>query len=170
MALTRERKKEIIKDLESKIDDQKVMVFTEFKGSKNKDLLELRRQLKENDSSLMVAKKTLMKLVFDKKGINLDYENLKGEVAITFGFADEIMPAKTIFNFSKKNETVKIIGGVLENEFKTSSQIEELAKLPSREELLARFTGAINAPVSGFVNVLQGNIKGLVTILSKIKK
>ncbi len=170
MALTKERKKEIIDNLDQKVNDQKVMVFAGFKGSKNKDLLELRRELKNNDSSLVVAKKTLMKIAFDKNKLNLDYDKLEGEIAVVFGFKDEVVPAKTIFNFSKKNQTVNIMGGFLNGEFKDSKDIIELAKLPSKQEILSRLVGTIQAPVSGFANVLQGNIKGLVYLLSNIKK
>jgi large subunit ribosomal protein L10 len=170
MALTKERKKEIIDSLEQKCNDQKVMIFAGFKGSKNKDLLELRRELKSNDSCLMVAKKTLMKIAFSKNKFNLDYDKLDGEIAVVFGFQDEVIPAKTIFNFSKKNKTINIIGGVLDGEFKESADIIELAKLPSKQEILAKLVGTIQAPVSGFANVLQGNIKGLVYLLSNIKK
>ncbi len=169
MALTKERKKEIIKELDQKMDDQKVVIFTGFKGSKNKDLSELRRELKGFDSSLTVAKKTLMKLVFEKKGLEVDYGKLEGEVAVVFGFQDEIMPAKTLLNFSKKNPNIKIIGGILEGDFKNSEEIINLAKLPSREEILARLVGTVQSPMTGFVSVLEGNIKGLINVLSKIK-
>ncbi len=170
MALTKQKKEKVVKDLDQKINDQKVIVFTNFKGLKNKDLLQLRKDLKESESSLMVTKKTLMKIAFDKNKLNIDYDKLEGEIAVVFGFQDQVMPAKTIFNFSKKNSAVKIAGGILEGEFKTNLDIIELAKLPSREEILAKFVGTVQAPISGFTNVLQGNIKGLVYLLSNIKK
>ena len=170
MAITKERKKEIINDLGKKAENQKVMIFTGFKGLKNKDLLELRKELKNNDSCLMVVKKTLIKLAFDEKKLNIDYGKLEGEAAIIFGFQDQVIPAKTVFNFSQKNPAIKIIGGMLDGEFKNESDIIELAKLPSMQEIRAKFVGTVQAPISGFINVLQGNIKGLVYILSNIKK
>ncbi len=105
-----------------------------------------------------------------RKNLNIDYNNLEGEIAIVFGFQDQIIPAKTVFNFSKKNPAIKMIGGIIEGEFKNESEITELAKLPSMQEIRARFAGTVQAPITGFVNALQGNIKGLIYILSNIKK
>ena len=73
------------------------------------------------------------------------------------------------YNFSLKNENLKILGGFLENQLRNMEEIIILAKIPSKQELLAKFIGSIKAPMSGFVNVLQGNIKGLVYVLSQIK-
>ncbi len=170
MALTKQKKKEILEDLNQKINEQKIIVFLNFKGSKNKDFSELRKQLKNNESSLMVAKKTLMKMAFDENKLNVDYDKLEGEIALVFGYQDQVMPAKTVFNFSKKNPAIKITGGLLEKEFKSDQEIIELAKLPSRQEILAKLVGTVQAPVSGFVNVLQGNIKGLINVLSEKAK
>ena len=71
--------------------------------------------------------------------------------------------------FSEKNENLKILGGFLENEFRSREEVVVLAKIPSKQELLAKVIGSIKAPISGFANVLQGNIKGLVYLLSNIK-
>ncbi len=169
MALKKEKKQQIIQDLSQNIDNQKIMIFTGFKGIKNKDLLDLRNSLKSASANLVVAKKTLMQLSFDRKKINIDKEVLKNEAAVIFGFQDQIEPARIIFDFSKKNPELKIIGGVLDNVFREAEDIIELAKIPSKQELLAKFVGTIQAPVTGFASVLQGNIKGLLTVLSKIK-
>ena len=83
------------------------------------------------------------------------------------------MPAKTAYEFSQDKGNLQLLGGYIEskkNEFLNSIQLIELAKLPTREELLAKITGSLAAPLSGTVNVLQGNIKGLVYALSAIKK
>ncbi len=169
MALTKEKKQKTIEVLEQKIDEQKIMIFAEFKNIKNKDLLGLRKDLKLKSSGLMIAKKTLANLAFKKKKLEIDTDVFEGETAIVFGFEDEITSAKTTFDFSKNNPNFKILGGFLEGEFRSSADIIELAKIPSREEILGRFVGAINSPVSGFVGVLNGNVKGLITVLSKIK-
>ncbi len=169
MALTKEKKQKIVEELSQNIDNQKIIIFTSFKGVKNKDLSVLRKELKPFLSNLTVAKKTLMKLSFEKKGLNVDYDALKDEAAVIFGFKDEIAPAKTVFEFSKKNPEIRIIGGVLGGSFRSAEDIIELAKIPSREELLTRLVGTIQSPISGFANALQGNIKGLINVLSKVK-
>ncbi len=174
MALTRQQKEKITEDLKEKIDKQKTIIFVGFKNLKTKDIFDLKKRLKEINSLFVVAKKTLIDLAFKEKNIKLDKEKLDGEIAIVFGFEDPILPAKTTYKFSRENENLKILGGyVTENqksEFLESSQIIELAKIPTKEELLGRLISSINSPISGLVNVLQGNIKGLIYALSAIKK
>jgi large subunit ribosomal protein L10 len=169
MALTKEQKKNIVKELNENIANQKAMVFVSVKGLKASELFDLRNQLKESDCLISVIKKTLLSIAFKENKIEIDEESLAGQVALVFGFKDEITPAKISYQFSLKNENLEILGGFIENEFKTVEEIITLAKTPSKEELLARIIGSIKAPISGFANVLQGNIKGLVYVLTQIK-
>ncbi|MBZ1356231.1 MAG: 50S ribosomal protein L10 [Candidatus Nealsonbacteria bacterium] len=169
MPLTKKRKEEIIKDLEEKIDRQKAAVFINFKGLKAGDFVGLRSELKSKDSNITVAKKSLANIAFKNKGIEIDLSNIKDELGIVFGFVDEIIPAKVIHNLSNSKPEIKIIGGIIEKELRTGEDMVALAKLPSREEILVRVVRGIQAPVSGFVNVLQGNIRGLVYALGAIR-
>ena len=170
MALTKEQKQNIIKDLKESIDKQKSMVFVSVKGLKAVDLLELRNKLKESNCRLLVAKKTLIDIAFKDSKVEVDTKELDGQVALVFGFKDEVLPAKTSYEFSKKNENLKILGGFLEDKFREVNEIITLAKIPSREELLAKVVGSISAPISGFTNVLHGNLRNLVYVLKEIKK
>jgi len=169
MPLNKEQKKNIVKELKDNIAKQKAVVFVSVKGLKASELFDLRKQLKESNCLLSVAKKTLLKIAFKENKIELNEKELEGQIALIFGFKDEIAPAKTAYNFSLKNENLKILGGFLENQLRNMEEIIILAKIPSKQELLAKFIGSIKAPMSGFVNVLQGNIKGLVYVLSQIK-
>jgi len=169
MPLTREKKEEVVKDLQEKITNQKVAVFVNFKGMKTDDFLKLRSNLRKNDSTFVITKKTLADIAFKNQDIEVKTCDFDGELGIVFGFTDEITPAKVVFDFSKSQPNLKIIGGVLEGQLRSGDDMIELAKLPSREELLGRLVGTIQAPISGFINVLQGNIKGLVYVFSAIK-
>jgi len=170
MAIKKQKKKEIIKNIEDNVVKQKTAVFVAFKGIKAKNLFILRELLKKENCLLEVVKKTLLNIALKEKNIDFDKKNFQGEIALIFGFGDEVMPAKTTYQFSLKNESIKILGGIFNNKFVEKEQIITLAKLPQRAELLAKVVGTINAPVSSFVNVLQGNLRGLVYILSNIKK
>jgi len=170
MALTRERKQKIIEDLKEKIAEQEAMVFVAVEGVKAKQLFDLRERLKAVDCLLTVAKKTLLDRVFKEKKFDFNIKKLEGQIGLIFGFKDKITAAKIAYKFGLGNKNLKILGGLFENEFREAEEIITLAKLPSREELLARIIGSISAPVSNFVNVLQGNIKGLICALSAIKK
>lgn len=169
MALSKEQKKNIVKQLKENIAEHQVMVFVSVKGLKASELFELRKQLRESDCLLSVVKKTLLAIAFKETKIEIDEKELDGQVALIFGFKDQVMPAKTAYQFSLKNNNLKILGGFLEDKFKNAEDIIALAKIPSKQELLARIIGSIRAPISGLANVLQGNIKGLVYVLTQIK-
>jgi len=169
MALTKEKKQKVIEKLKENIAQQKSMVFVATEGLKAKELFDLRKKLKAADCLLIVAKKTLLDVAFKEKKIGIDPEKLAGQVASVFGFKDEISSAKIPYDFSLENKNLKILGGFYENKFRDAEEVITLAKIPSRKELLAGLVGSISAPISGFVNVLQANIKGLIYILKQDK-
>lgn len=165
----REKKKEIVKELETKIQRQKLVVFFDFSGIKTKELSALRKELKETDNELKITKKSLAQIAFSNSGFNVDFKKIKAQLALVFGFKDEILPAKIIWQFSEKNPNLKILGGIFQKEVIGSDKILELAKLPTREEILARLIGSISSPISNFVEVLRGNLRNLISVLSQIK-
>ena len=176
MPKTKEQKKKIVEQLKENIAKQKAMVFVAIEGLGSKDLFDLRKRLKKADCLLQVVKKTMLKIAFEQSKIKTEAcpvsgkgAKLQGQVALIFGFGDEIAPAKTSYNFSKEKENLKILAGFFENEFRDAEQIIALAQIPSKEELLAKVVWSISAPISGFIRVLQGNIKGLITVLAKAK-
>jgi len=162
MALTKSQKQKIVEDLKEKIARQKAMIFVDFTGLKVKDLSNLRKKLRTADNEIKVVKKTLLGSAFRERDFKIDIEKLKGELAIVFGFKDGLSLAKMIYQFAEANPNLKILGGFFEKKFREAEEIITLAQLPTREELLAKLVGTIFAPVSNFVNVLQGNIKGLL--------
>jgi len=169
MALTKAQKQKILKDLKEKIAKQKAIIFIDFSGLKVKDLSGLRRKLKAADCQLKVAKKTLMGIAFKGAKIEVEAKKLPGEVALVFGYKDPISPAKIVYQFAAMNPSLKILGGFFENKFRELEEIITLAQLPTREELLVRLVGSIQAPVSNFVRILEANIKGLIYVLTKVK-
>ncbi|HQB84924.1 MAG: 50S ribosomal protein L10 [Parcubacteria group bacterium ADurb.Bin247] len=169
MPLTKEKKQEIVKDLDEKIKKQKAMIFVNFKGLKMDEISKLRSELRKSDAGFTVFKKTLMNIAFKNNQIDVDAKELKEEVGVVFGFSDPISPAKIAYNFSKDNPNLKIVSGFMDGSVISEEQVLELAKLPSREELLGKLVGTIQAPISGFVAVLEGNIKGLIYTLKQVK-
>ncbi len=169
MPLTKAQKQKILENLTEKIAKQKAMVFVDFTGLKVKDFSNLRKKIKVAGSEIKITKKTLLGLAFKKSGLAIEPKKLKGEIALVFGYKDEVSPAKIVYQFSQGNKNLKILGSFIESQkLLDIEQTIELAKLPSKEELLARLVGSIASPISGFVNVLQGNIKGLIYALSAI--
>lgn len=172
MPKTRGQKKAISASIDQKIKASKSIVFTSFNGLTVSKAEDLRSKLKAENSEYLVAKKTLLKLALAENNINdVDAKGLDGKVAVVFGYQDEVTPAKIVDEFMKTNDgTVTINGGILENRFISREQVVALAKLPSKLELLSKLVGTINAPVSGFVNVLAGNLRGFVTVLKAIEE
>jgi large subunit ribosomal protein L10 len=170
MAISREKKRKILEELKEKIGRQKIMIFIDFTGVKSKDLFSLRKKLKETGNEIKVAKKTLINLALKEKDLNvIDVRKILGEVAVIFGMKDEISSAKIVYEFLKENKNLKILGGILEKKFILPEKIEELAKLPTKEELLAKLVSELSAPISNFVYILKSIPQSLVFVLSQIQ-
>jgi len=170
MAISREKKKKILDQLKEKITKQKIIIFVDFTGVKSKDLFALRGKISEVGGEMKVAKKTLINLALKEMNLNLvDVKKLIGEVAVIFGIKDEISSAKIVSEFSKENKNLKILGGILERKFIEPEKIEEIASLPSREQLLARLVGELSAPISNFVCLLKSIPQSLLFVLYQIQ-
>ncbi len=171
MPKTKEQKKQILKDLAEKISRAKSIIFTKFNKLSVKESEELRRELRSEDGEYYVAKKTLMDLALkDLKMEGLDAKKFEGQIATVFGFGDEMAPIKIIDKFGKeREEKIGFVGGILEKKLLTAEEMAELAKLPGKKELYAKIVGSINAPISGFVNALAGNLRNLVYVLKAIE-
>lgn len=170
MPKTRQQKEAIIKSYLEKMQKAKSVVFINFKGLKVKDAYQLRKKSREAGAEYMVAKKTLMKLAFQDAGLTVDPSYFPGDVGTLFGYKDEITAPKIVKEFSKDHEAIVFLGGILGRVFIDKEKILELSKIPSKKELWARLVGSINSPLSGFVNVLAGNLRGLVQVLRVISE
>jgi large subunit ribosomal protein L10 len=164
--ISKKKKQEIINDLADKLSRQKTVVFFDYTGLTVNQFQELRRQLKEKEIDCQVVKKTLVDLALEKANFkSIKAKELPGQLALVFGYQDEILPAKILYNFSKENESLKILTGLFNEKYLEDEAIINLAKLPAREELLARLVGCLRAPISGLSNTLQGNLRKLTFIL-----
>jgi len=159
MALNKTQKQKILSDLKERVEKQKSIVFAAITGLKMKDLSVLRKQMRSKDCELKVAKKTLISKALQGKKIDFDVKKLEGEVALGFGYKDEVSPFKTVYDFAKEHENLKILGGLLGAEVLEKNKAIELGQLPTRDELLVRL----------MANVLRGNLRNLVYALSQIK-
>ena len=168
--LTKDQKIELVKKITEKISDSKSLVVCDYKGLTVAEINELRDSLRKEGAQMQVIKKTLLQIALKEVGIEMDVRGAEGQIAIIYSSKDEIVSPKLTHEFSKDHENLKILKGVLEDKELTDKEVVALAKLPSREELLAKVVGSIKAPVSGLVNVLGGNLRGLVAVLNSIKE
>lgn len=165
--LTKSQKEQIIQEIKEKLSNSKVVITADFRGLSVKEMDELKKEIREIGGSVQVIKKTLMNIALKEQNTDFDLKKFTGPLVFVFGPEETGVPKK-IWNFIKKSENLKIQGGLLEKEKIDAAQIEALAKMPSREELLAKLVGTIQAPVSGFVYALSGTIGSLVNVLKAV--
>ena len=167
MAITRAKKEEIVEGLKDKLAKAKTVVFARYKGLTVADLTALRNELKEAEGEGWVVKNTLTKIALGKKS-DVPKKILKGQTALFFSYEDELTAPKIVYKTAKGNENLKIKGGIFEDKFIEANEVKKLALIPSREELLAKVVGSLNAPIGGFVGALRGNILNLLYLLKAI--
>jgi large subunit ribosomal protein L10 len=170
MPKTKTQKRDILSQIADNIKKQQSVLLVDYKGIKVKDLSLLRSQLKEVGARLEVAKKTLFSRAFAQQGIEIKFKDMQGQIAAVYSFKDPIAGVKAAHAFSKSNENLKLLAGYMENQLLGQEEVLQLAQLPSKEQLLARFVGTLAAPMQGLVRVMEGNIKGLVVALSAIQE
>jgi large subunit ribosomal protein L10 len=170
MVLTKDQKKNLIDGIQDRVAKSKTLVFTNYQGLKVKDLNVLRKKLKEKGIEYKVIKNTLARLVFKNNDLKIEDTILDKPAAVAFGYKDEVEPSKIIHEFAKTNNKLEILGGIVNGEFMDVAAIKALALLPSREELYAKVVGSIAAPISGFMNVMSGNLRGLVSVLKQYQE
>lgn len=167
MPKSKQQKADIIQNLQDKVANSKSIVFASDHGLSVKVVDNMRRELKKGGGEYLVAKKTLIKKAVDLPEDQL--AKLTGSVGIVLSYEDAVVGPKVAHKVAKDHEALSIGAGFLAKEFILEDAVKRLASLPSREVLLAKLVGSINAPVSGFVNVLAGNLRNLVGVLNAIK-
>lgn len=172
--LTRHQKEELVKEFEANFAKAKSVVFVNYAPKETSqagipvvEVTNLRKQLREEGIAYKAMKKTLLSKILKDMNISSDTE-FEGQIAVAVDYEDEVRGAKILSNFAKQNESFRLTGGILEGKLLSQSEIIDLSKLPSYEELMGKLVGTIAAPISGFMNVLQGNIRGLVYALQAI--
>ena len=167
------QKIEIVNELTQKFQNSSGIYFTRYSGMNVAQATELRKQFRESDVSYFVAKNTLTKIAANNAGYEDKLNDLlNGQVGIAYASVDSIAPARVIRNFEKenKNATLEVIGLVFEGEIFSAEKYKELADLPSRDELLAKFVGTINQPMSKLVGTLNGALSNFIGVLSSLKE
>jgi len=170
MAKTRQQKEEIIEEVLAKVEGAKSVVIANCEGLTVADSFEFRKKCWDNDVAFVAVKKTLLNRVLEKLGVQgVNSKELKGSLNLAISRDDEVASAKLVKEFAAKNKLVSFEGGLLEGKFISREEVKNLGNLPSKLELYAKLVGTLQAPVSGFIRVLGGNLRGLVTVLNAIK-
>lgn len=165
---TLDQKRLVIDDISSKMKEAKAMVFADYRGLTVEQDTELRNALRKAGVEYKVVKNTLTRFAANENGLGGLDSFLNGPTAMASSDKDPVAPAKVLSEYAKKYDKLELKVGVVEGRVIDVDGIKALAELPPREVLIARVLGGFNAPISGLVNVLNGNIRGLVVALNAI--
>ncbi|MGH2520292.1 MAG: 50S ribosomal protein L10 [Chloroflexota bacterium] len=149
------QKEAAVELLAGKLRESQGAVLLDYRGLNVADITQLRRELQNAEIDFQVAKNTLLGIAATQAGIELEPELLAGPTAIAFTGADVVTPAKLLTEFVKRNRVVSIKGGILGPRSLTAVQIGQFAELPSREVLLGKLLGVLQAPLVKAAGTIQ---------------
>lgn len=156
MAITKQKKVEIVEKIEGAVKDAVSIVFVAFKGLSVKDTSEMRKTLRESGVGYYVAKKTLIKRVLKEQGYTGELPHMPGEMALAWSKEDATAPARDIYAMGKKfKDTLTIVGGVWDGAFADAVAMNAIATIPPVPVLRGMFVNVINSPIQGFVIALD---------------
>ncbi|KKQ66061.1 MAG: 50S ribosomal protein L10 [Candidatus Daviesbacteria bacterium GW2011_GWA2_38_24] len=171
MPKTREQKEHSVQELTDKLAKSKSVVFTNYKGLTMGQLSGLRKSLKDLQAQLEITKNNLLKIALDSNKIDVvDQKTLEGPTATLFSFDDEITPIKALTKAFKDYGIGEVKGGLLGTEFIGAGKVQQLATLPSKDQLRGQVVGTLGSPLYGIVGVLQANLRNLVYVVDQIRK
>ena len=169
--MKRSDKEQIIVKVKEKIERAQGMYFTDFAGLTVAEDTVLRREFRKANIDYQVVKNTLIRKAFESiTGYDNVFDKLVRPTAIAFGYDDPVMPAKIIKKFCEKNEKLKVKACVIDKQVFDGSQLDRLAKLPSKKDILAGIVGSIQSPIAGVVGAINAVMRDLVTIIDAIEK
>ncbi len=154
MAITKERKNKLITQYSEWVKNSKALVLTQYVGLTMKDIDSLRAKVRENGGEFHIIKNTLAKRAFEQAGFSVQKEQLEGSTAVVFAFADAPATVKTVTDFAKTSEFLKIKGGFLEKQALTPEGVKALAELPPLPVVRSQLLGTLLAPASKLVRTL----------------
>ncbi len=160
----------MLQELLSTLESKNYIFFARYQGLPATEFVELRRKLDKVVDRTVVVKNTLTRLAFKQLGVKDINGLLKGSVLLAIGKKDPQNISRVLVDFAKGRENFQLDGAFLEGQIFPAQYLQSLANLPSREVLLAAVVNRMNAPISGFVNVLGQLMRSLVTVLDQVQK
>ncbi len=167
--LNKSSKEQVVAELAKKLASAKASFLADYRGLNVEQVNKLRGELRGVSVEYQVAKNTLVKLAAKGTGAECLNDYLTGPSAIAIVLGDPVAPAKVLTEFAKANAKFELKAGALDGKLLSIEDIKALAELPSREVLLAKMLGSLNAPASNFVGVLAAIPRSLVQVLAAIQ-
>ena len=170
--MDRSQKESAIVELQERIDRAPALYLTDFTGLDVQAMTELRSSLKKSGAEYFVVKNRLARRVFAESSDLPDIsESLKGPTGFVFGYEDAAGAAKAVSDFASQHDKKPVFKlGVMENQILQPEQVERIAKLPPREQLLAELAGALEAPMAALASVLEAKLQETAGLLDALKE
>lgn len=165
MALTKDKKNEVIAEVANLLNSSKMTVVTKYEGTTVKALQALRRQARDNGTKVKVVKNRLVRQAISQTETlkDVDTSALEGMLLYAFNSEDEVAPAQAIADFAKANPTLEFVGAIsAEGKFLTSDEVKALATLPGKDQLIGEVVAMLLSPVNDITNALSGNLHALL--------
>ena len=168
--MNRDEKAAAVSELNDAMGKAKNAFLIQFKGITVPQVTELRRQVRETNSKYIVVKNTLALIAVQNSPLTLLKEHFKGETAVVFNSTDGVILAKTLTKFAKDVPAVQFKAALLAGQVVPANQIQTIANLPSRDELLAKLLYLMQHPIRGLAVVLNANLRNLAVVLDQVAK
>src|SRR3989344_6867945 len=169
MALTKEKKEQVVSEIERLLSGSKLTVIAKYQGTPVKAMQQLRRTAASEGTRLQVVKNRLFKRAIATNANLKDIDTAKfvGQLLYAFNSEDEVAPARSLADFAKTNPQLEFVAAITaDGQLLAAAAVKDLASLPTKNVLRAQLVGTIGAPLNGFVNVLAGNIRGVLNVLN----
>jgi large subunit ribosomal protein L10 len=162
------KKQAYVEELSQKMSNSVAGVIVSYSGINVADDTMLRRKLREAGVEYTVVKNTLLHRAAEKIGLSDLDSVLNGSTALALSETDHVAAAKILCEYAEKNNKFFVKAGFVEGKAINEAEVKELAQMPPKEVLVAKVLGGFNAPITGFVGVLNANLRGLVVALNAI--
>lgn len=168
--MKREDKAQVISEFAGGIGQATNAFLIDFKGITVPQVTELRKQVRETNSSYIVVKNTLALIAVKDSPLKQLESAFSGPTAVAYNTTDAVMLAKALTKFAKDVPAVQFKGALLAGQVVPASQIQAIASLPSREELISKLLYLMQHPIRGLATVLQANIRNIAVVIDQIAK
>jgi len=158
------KKQELVQELEGIYKESGAVIVTHYHGLTVSQLTELRKSLKDKGASFKVVKNTLSKIAASNVGLGSASELLSGPTGIAYS-KDPVSAAKGVVEFAKSNESLQVVGGLVDQKVFSVEEVNQLAKLPSLDELRGKIIGVLQAPAAKIAAVLNAPASQLARVV-----
>lgn len=170
MAKSKEQKATLLGRYKDLIDSKKGYILVNSDNIDTATTTDLKMKLKDIGSDYSTIKNTVFKVALQEAKQPVELQNFDGPTAVIVFDEDPTTPTKLLKELQKEKELLSVKNGIFEGEYLTGERVMHLAEIPSKEILLARLMSSMNAPISGTMNALTGNVRGLVMVLKGISE